>query len=101
VGDYFFVSKSAYGYSRYSFPFGIIPISGRILGFAPKRGDMAVFKFPGDNTTDYVKRVIGLPGDRIQMKDGVLYINDKAIPKIRVVDYVEDFEEIPHHAPIP
>src|SRR5215831_1129042 len=86
IGDYLFVSKSAYGYSRYSFPFGIVPFSGRFLASAPKRGDVVVFKFPGDNSTDYIKRLIGLPGDRIQMKDGVLYINDKAVPKERAGD---------------
>jgi signal peptidase I len=99
VGDYLFVSKSSYGYSRYSFPMGVIPISGRLFASSPKRGDMLVFKFPGDNTTDYVKRLIGLPGDRIQMKDGVLYINDKAVPKVRVADYVEDLGGMPHHVP--
>ena len=78
VGDYLFVSKGAYGYSRYSFPFGIVPFSGRFFASAPTRGDVVVFKFPGDNSTDYIKRLIGLPGDHIQMKDGVLYINDKA-----------------------
>ncbi|HYK78299.1 MAG TPA: signal peptidase I [Micropepsaceae bacterium] len=99
VGDYFFVSKSSYGYSRYSFPMGVIPISGRWFASPPKYGDMLVFKFPGDNTTDYIKRLVGLPGDRIQMRDGVLYINDKAVPKIRVADYVEDLGGMPHHVP--
>src|ERR1700710_865414 len=64
VGDYLFVSKAAYGYSRYSFPFGLAPFSGRVMASAPTRGDVVVFKFPGDNTTDYIKRLIGLPGDR-------------------------------------
>ena len=99
VGDYLFVSKAAYGYSRYSFPFGLIPFSGRFMASAPTRGDVVVFKFPGDNATDYIKRLIGLPGDRVQMKDGVLYINDKAVPKVRVEDYVEDFGGTPHHVP--
>jgi signal peptidase I len=97
VGDYLFVSKAAYGYSRYSFPFALIPFSGRFMASAPTRGDVVVFKFPGDNATDYIKRLIGLPGDRIQMKDGVLYVNEKAIPKVRVADYVEDFGGMPHH----
>src|SRR5690349_23893903 len=65
VGDYLFVEKFAYGYSRYSFPFGLAPISGRVFGRDPNRGDVIVFKFPPDNSTDYIKRVIGLPGDRI------------------------------------
>ncbi|HYM18617.1 MAG TPA: signal peptidase I [Micropepsaceae bacterium] len=99
IGDYLFVSKAAYGYSRYSFPFGIVPFSGRFMASAPKRGDVVVFKFPGDNSTDYIKRLIGLPGDRIQMKDGVLYINDKAVPKVKVDDYVEDDLGSPHHVP--
>jgi signal peptidase I len=99
IGDYLFVSKAAYGYSRYSFPFGIVPFQGRFMASAPKRGDVVVFKFPGDNSTDYIKRLIGLPGDRIQMKDGVLYINDKAVPKVKVDDYVEDELGSPHHVP--
>ncbi|MBI1330017.1 MAG: signal peptidase I [Alphaproteobacteria bacterium] len=90
IGDYLFVEKYAYGYSRYSFPFGMAPISGRVFGSAPERGDVVVFKLPRDNSTDYIKRVIGLPGDRIQMLNGQLYINDKAVPKERVDDYVGD-----------
>ena len=65
VGDYLFVSKYSYGYSRYSLPFGWPPFSGRIFGSLPKRGDVAVFKYPRDNSTDYIKRIIGLPGDHI------------------------------------
>ena len=97
VGDYLFVSKSAYGYSRYSFPFGMVPISGRVAGFTPTRGDVVVFKFPGDNSTDYIKRLIGLPGDRIQMKNSILYINDKAVPRVRAQDYIEHFGPQEHH----
>jgi signal peptidase I len=81
IGDYVFVSKYAYGYSNYSMPFGPDLFSGRILGAEPKRGDVAVFKFPRDNETDYIKRVIGLPGDRIQMIDGRLYINNTIVPR--------------------
>ena len=99
VGDYLFVSKMSYGYSRYSFPFGIIPFSGRFFASAPNRGDIVVFKYPVDNSTDYIKRLIGLPGDRIQMKDGVLYINDMAVPKVKVDDYIEDLGGQPHHVP--
>jgi signal peptidase I len=100
IGDYLFVSKAAYGYSRYSFPFGIIPFQGRFFASAPKRGDVVVFKFPGDNSTDYIKRLIGLPGDRIQMKDGVLYINEKAVPKERAGDaMINDYGGQPRPVP--
>ncbi len=75
VGDYLFVSKYSFGYSRYSLPFGLPLFSGRLFGHEPERGDVVVFKLPADNTTDYIKRVIGLPGDRIQMIDGILNIN--------------------------
>src|SRR5215475_12018088 len=81
VGDYLFVSKYSYGYSRYSLPFGWPPFSGRIFGQLPKRGDVAVFKWPGDNSTDYIKRIVGLPGDRIQVRQGVLYINGQQAPR--------------------
>lgn len=75
VGDYLFVSKYSYGYSHFSLPFSPPLFSGRIFGSLPARGDVAVFKLPRDNSTDYIKRIIGLPGDRIQMKGGQLYIN--------------------------
>jgi signal peptidase I len=99
VGDYLFVSKSAYGFSRYSFPFGFMPFHGRFFSSSPHRGDVVVFKFPGDNSTDYIKRLIGLPGDRVQMKNGVLYLNDKAIPKVRTNDFIEPLGGLPHHVP--
>jgi signal peptidase I len=89
VGDYLFVSKYSYGYSRYSFPFGLNLFSGRVWASQPKRGDVVVFKLPRDNETDYIKRVIGLPGDEIQMIHGVLHINGKAIPKVKVADFIE------------
>ena len=75
VGDYLFVSKFSYGYSRYSLPFGPPLFPGRIFFREPERGDVAVFKLPRDNSTDYVKRIVGLPGDRIQVTGGVLHIN--------------------------
>jgi len=100
IGDYLFVSKSTYGYSRYSFPFGLIPFEGRFAVMSePKRGDIVVFKFPPDNTTDYIKRLIGLPGDRIQMREGVLYINDVAVPKEKIDDYVETVGGEPRNVP--
>ena len=81
VGDYVFVSKYAYGYSKYSFPFGLINFDGRIFGSEPKRGDVAVFHNVRDDGKDYIKRVIGLPGDRIKMQDAMLYINDVPVKK--------------------
>src|SRR3954469_5712021 len=77
IGDYLFVSKTAYGYSRFSFPWGLAPFHGRIWADEPKRGDVVVFRPPGDPDTDFIKRVIGLPGDHIQVKGGILNINGK------------------------
>ena len=88
IGDYLFVEKFAYGYSRYSFPFGLDLFSGRIWAKAPKRGDVVVFKLPGNGNTDYIKRVIGLPGDQIQMINGILHINGMAVEKERIGDFV-------------
>jgi signal peptidase I len=91
VGDYLFVSKFSYGYSRYSLPFGLPLFSGRIhLPFShlPERGDVAVFKLPTDPSTDYIKRIVGLPGDRIQMRHGNLYINDQLVPRRAIDDFV-------------
>jgi signal peptidase I len=81
VGDYLFVSKYSYGYSRYSLPFGLPLIPGRIFYTQPERGDVAVFKTPEDNKTDYIKRIVGLPGDRIQVKGGVLHINGSPVKR--------------------
>jgi signal peptidase I len=86
-GDYFFVSKFAYGYTHYSIPFSSPLFSGRIFGSEPARGDLVVFRLPKDGTTDYVKRVVGLPGDRIQMKQGLLYINDTPVRRERLADF--------------
>jgi signal peptidase I len=90
IGDYLFVSKYTYGYSRYSFPFSPPLFTGRdpILGKGPQRGDVVVFRLPRDDSTDYIKRVIGLPGDRIQMIDGVLNINGTPVKRERAEDYV-------------
>lgn len=79
IGDYLFVSKFSYGYSRYSLPFGLPVIAGRVVAREPERGDVAVFKLPSDNKTDYIKRIIGLPGDRLQVVDGVLRINGQPV----------------------
>ncbi|MGE3645633.1 MAG: signal peptidase I [Beijerinckiaceae bacterium] len=81
IGDYLFVSKYSYGYSKHSLPFSPDLFKGRILASAPKRGDIAVFKLPRDGSTDYIKRVIGLPGDKIQMINGRLYINGKVLKR--------------------
>src|ERR1700730_11790514 len=88
VGDYLFVSKFSYGYIRYSLPFGLPLFSGRIFTTQPQRGDVIVFKLPRDNSTDYIKRLVGLPGDRIQVKDSILYINDVPVKRERIEDYV-------------
>jgi signal peptidase I len=92
VGDYLFVSKYSYGYSHYSLPFSPPLFSGRIWGSPPDRGDVVVFRLPKDDSTDYIKRVIGLPGDRIQMIDGVLHINGEPVKRERVADYIETEE---------
>lgn len=89
VGDYLFVSKFSYGYSRFSLPFSLPVIPGRIFFTPPERGDVAVFKLPRDNQTDYIKRIIGLPGDRIQVRDGILYINAEPMKRERIGEYVE------------
>jgi signal peptidase I len=88
IGDYLFVSKYTYGYSKHSMPFSPPLFSGRVWAAEPKRGDIAVFKLPTDNSTDYIKRVIGLPGDRIQMIDGILHINNVPVTRERIADYV-------------
>jgi signal peptidase I len=81
VGDFVFVNKMAYGYSKYSCPFALCPISGRILGSEPQRGDVVVFRHPV-NGSDFVKRLIGLPGDTVQVKKGILYINGAEAPQV-------------------
>ena len=90
VGDYLFVSQYSYGYSRYSLPLSLPLFSGRIFGTAPERGDVAVFALPTDTSTDYIKRVIGLPGDRIRMIDGLLHINGVPVRRERIGDFVDD-----------
>jgi len=84
VGDRLFVTKYSYGYSKHSFPFSPNFFNGRILSTEPKRGDVVVFKTPADNRTDYIKRLIGLPGDEIQFIDGNIYINSSQILKTLV-----------------
>jgi signal peptidase I len=89
VGDYLFVSKYSYGYSRHSLPLSLPLIPGRIFFHEPERGDVVVFKQPTDNKTDYIKRIIGLPGDRIQMIRGILHINGQPVKRERTSDYIE------------
>lgn len=81
VGDYLFVSKYSYGYSAHSFPFGIAKFEGRINGKKPEQGDVIVFKLPTDTSIDYIKRVIGLPGDTVQVINGRVYVNDKRLDR--------------------
>ena len=88
VGDYLFVSKFSYGYSKHSLLFSLPIIPGRIFFSEPERGDVAVFKLPSDNSTDYIKRVIGLPGDKIQIRNGRLFINEKIIERKRLNDFI-------------
>ncbi len=91
VGDYLFVSKYSYGYSRYSFPLGLPLFEGRMAEFnQPKRGDVVVFRFPQNPHVDFIKRLIGLPGDKIQLREGIVYINDQPLPRTRLSDYADD-----------
>ena len=108
VGDYVFVSKYSYGYSKYSFGIPtiisneILPVNfaGRIWPGEPKRGDVIVFRKPAEPNIDYIKRLVGLPGDKIQMQEGVLYLNGTAVPKVRIGDHVEyDFAGNAHDVP--
>lgn len=98
VGDFLFVEKFAYGYSRYALPWGRwLPSFGRVLASPPERGDVAVFALPSEPSRDFVKRIIGLPGDRVQVLHGVLYLNGKPVPRRRASDYVEDQNGYLHH----
>jgi signal peptidase I len=92
IGDYLFVSKFSYGYSHYSLPFSLPLFSGRLWSANPRRGDVVVFRLPKDNTIDYIKRVVGLPGDRIQMVGGVLRINDVPVKRERIEDFIDTDE---------
>jgi signal peptidase I len=91
IGDFLFVNKMAYGYSRYSCPFGLCPINGRILGSDPERGDVIVFRHPV-NGSDFIKRLIGLPGDTVQVKNGILYLNGVEVPQTPNGTFTEVFE---------
>ncbi|WP_455478487.1 signal peptidase I [Bartonella sp. B10] len=99
VGDYLFVSKYAYGYSHYSMPFSPPIFSGRIWKSQPQRGDVIVFRLPSNPDIDYIKRVVGLPGDRIQVRQSVLYINDKAVPR-HFMGQINDFDVTEFNYPV-
>ncbi|MDP8993575.1 MAG: signal peptidase I [Pseudomonadota bacterium] len=88
IGDYLFVAKWPYGYSRYSLPFGIAGFEGRVLGSLPERGDVIVFRYPGPENEDYVKRVIGLPGDTVQVRGGQIFLNGQPVQRHRIGDYL-------------
>jgi signal peptidase I len=92
VGDYLFVSKYSYGYSHFSLPFSPPLFNGRIVASPPTRGDVVVFRLPKDTSTDYIKRVIGLPGDKIQVVDGVLQINGQAVKREAAAPFIETEE---------
>ena len=89
VGDFLFVSKWSYGFSRHSLPFSIPLIPGKIFTNNPKRGDVVVFKTPENNRTDYIKRVIGLPGDKIKITNGNIFINNSQISKQKIDDFID------------
>lgn len=88
IGDFLFVNKFAYGYSRHSCPWSMCPFEGRIWPAEPERGDVIVFNHPVSNTA-YIKRLVGLPGDRVQMRDGVLFINDEEVPQMPAGNFEE------------
>jgi signal peptidase I len=92
IGDFLFVNKMAYGYSRYSCPFSACPFSGRLLASDPERGDVVVFRHPV-NGTDFIKRLIGLPGDTVQMRDGILYLNGEVVPQTPAGTFEEIYEK--------
>ena len=87
IGDYLFVAKWPYGYSRYSLPFGLGSFDGRILGGEPERGDIVIFRYPRRDE-DWVKRLIALPGDTVQMRGGQLFLNGRPVPKVRITDWL-------------
>ena len=90
IGDFIFVSKWSYGYSRHSLPFSLGWSDKKLFSKMPKRGDVVVFKTPEDNRTDYIKRVIGLPGDKLRIKNGQIILNDKKIFRKRTDDFIDN-----------
>jgi signal peptidase I len=90
VGDFLFVSKWDYGYSRYSFPFGLAPFSGKIMEKSPSRGDVIVFKLPGQESINYVKRLVGLPGETIKVVEGLIYLKKVGSNNFEVIEQSDD-----------
>ena len=88
-GDFLFVKKWSYGYSKHSLPFSLPLINNRIFYKEPIRGDVAVFKTPEDNKTDYIKRIIGLPGDKILLANGIVFLNNEPLSKMQIGDFTE------------
>ncbi|WP_243406056.1 signal peptidase I [Sphingosinicella sp. YJ22] len=101
IGDYLFVSKWPYGYSRYSFPFGIAQFDGRIMSSLPERGDIAVFRYPGPRNEDFVKRVIGLPGDTIEVRGGATILNGQPVQRQAAGQFVVPVSENSPCSPYP
>jgi signal peptidase I len=93
IGDYLFVAKWPYGYSRYSFPFGIVQFDGRIMESLPERGDIVVFRYPGQRNEDFVKRVIALPGDTVELRGGAVVLNGQPLGRERIADFVMPVSE--------
>jgi len=89
VGDFIFVSKYSYGFSKHSLPFSIPLIPRKIFSNTPERGEVVVFKTPENNRTDYIKRVIGLPGDKIEIKNGIIFINGSEILRKKLNDFID------------
>ena len=94
VGDFIFVSKYSYGFSKHSLPFSIPLIPGKIFSNIPERGDVVVFKTPENNRTDYIKRLIGLPGDKIQIKNGIIFINGSEILRMKLDNFIDTDEDL-------
>lgn len=93
IGDYLLVNKMAYGYSKYSLPFSVPLIPGRLFARTPERGDVVVFKAPPQNQDDWIKRVIGLPGDTVQIKEGIVWLNGKPLKREPMPDFVTPVTE--------
>ncbi len=94
VGDFIFVSKYSYGYSKHSLPFSLPLIPNKIFEKKPNRGDVVVFKTPENNRTDYIKRVIGIPGDKVKIRNGIIYINGEEVMRKKLQDFVDNDKNV-------